>query len=183
MKTLFLPALLLAAWPVFAQHAHHAPHAHSHGKERNHSSYADMAHRSIKALSEQQIADIRDGKGMGLALPAELNGYPGPAHVLELAEALVLTAEQKQKTAALYGDMLAEAKALGRQYIAKEERLDRLFRDRNASADAISQAAEQAALAQGRLRAAHLQYHLKMREVLTPSQVAAYNRLRGYKQD
>ena len=36
-------------------------------------SYADMRTRSIKALSDQQIADLRAGRGMALALAAELN--------------------------------------------------------------------------------------------------------------
>jgi hypothetical protein len=44
--------------------------------------YAGMQTRPIKALSEQQVADLQAGRGMGLALAAELNGYPGPAHVL-----------------------------------------------------------------------------------------------------
>ena len=47
-----------------------------------------MQTRSIKALSDQQIADLGAGRGMGLALAAELNGYPGPSHVLELADKL-----------------------------------------------------------------------------------------------
>ena len=48
--------------------------------------YAGMETRPIKALSEQQIADLRTGRGMSLALAAELNGYTGsdqghrPAH-------------------------------------------------------------------------------------------------------
>ena len=54
------------------------------------SPYVGMQTRSIKALSDQQIADLKAGRGMGLALPAELNGYPGPAHVLELADQLGL---------------------------------------------------------------------------------------------
>ena len=32
---------------------------------------------------------------MGLALAAELNGYPGPRHVLDLADQLGLTPEQQ----------------------------------------------------------------------------------------
>ena len=40
------------------------------------SPYAGMQTRAIKALSDQQIADLRAGRGMGMALP-------GPAHVLE----------------------------------------------------------------------------------------------------
>lgn len=43
------------------------------------SPYAGMQRRPIEALSEQQIADLKAGRGRGLALAAELNGYPGPA--------------------------------------------------------------------------------------------------------
>ena len=41
------------------------------------------------------VADLKAGRGMGLALAAELNGYPGPSHVLELADKLKLSAEDK----------------------------------------------------------------------------------------
>ena len=58
------------------------------------SPYVGMQTRSIKARSDQQIADLKAGRGMGLALPAELNGYPGPAHVLELSDQLGLSAER-----------------------------------------------------------------------------------------
>ncbi|MCX7274130.1 MAG: hypothetical protein NTV19_13305 [Burkholderiales bacterium] len=50
--------------------------------------------RDIKSLSAQQMADLRAGTGMALALPAELNGYPGPSHALELADQLKLSPEQ-----------------------------------------------------------------------------------------
>ncbi|WP_271518420.1 hypothetical protein [Bradyrhizobium sp. CCBAU 53380] len=38
--------------------------------------YAGMQSRGIKALSDQQISDLRAGRGMGLALAAELNAIP-----------------------------------------------------------------------------------------------------------
>lgn len=53
-----------------------------------HQPYAGLQSRSIKALSDEQLADLRAGRGMGLALLAELNGYPGPLHVIELADPL-----------------------------------------------------------------------------------------------
>src|SRR5258708_7085156 len=59
--------------------------------------YAGLEGRSIKALSEQQIADLQAGRGMGLALAAELNGYPGPMHVLEFADSLGLSDQQRAK--------------------------------------------------------------------------------------
>src|SRR6188768_1977014 len=71
--------------------------------------YAGMQTRPIKALSEQQIADLGAGRGMGLALAAELNGYPGPSHVLELADALELSADQRTRVKVLFDAMKAEA--------------------------------------------------------------------------
>ncbi|HXH46834.1 MAG TPA: hypothetical protein VNK51_23725 [Bradyrhizobium sp.] len=61
-------------------------------------SYAGLDSRPIKALSLQQIDDLRAGRGMGLALAAELNGYPGPSHVLELRDRLGLTVDQASKS-------------------------------------------------------------------------------------
>src|SRR5215475_9498490 len=90
-----LLALLVA--PALAQQP---KHEHEHGP------YAGMQQRSVKALSEQQIADLRAGKGMGLALAAELNGYPGPIHVLELGDQLNLSAEQRQRVQQLYEAMM-----------------------------------------------------------------------------
>ncbi len=49
------------------------------------------SYAGIKALSAEQIADLRTGRGMSFALAAELNGCPGPRHVLKLAEQLGLT--------------------------------------------------------------------------------------------
>ena len=57
--------------------------------------YAGMQARAIKALSAEQIADLQAGRGMSLALAAELNGYPGPRHVLEFVEQLGLTDQQR----------------------------------------------------------------------------------------
>jgi hypothetical protein len=59
------------------------------------SPYAGMQTRPIKALSKQQVVDLKAGRGMGLALAAELNGYLGPIHVL--SDKLGLTPEQKAR--------------------------------------------------------------------------------------
>src|ERR1700754_1513088 len=91
------------------------------------SPHAGMQTRPIKALSDQDTADLKAGRGMGMALPAELNGYPGPSHVLELADALGLSAEQRTRTAALFDAMKREAVPMGEQLIAQEAALDRLF--------------------------------------------------------
>ena len=77
------------------------------------SPYVGQEYREIKALSTQEISDYISGRGMGLAKAAELNGYPGPAHVLELATQLNLTADQKLKTEAIFRSMQARAIPLG----------------------------------------------------------------------
>jgi len=183
-RTARLPLLavcvsVLGACASAPQHGAHASHdpAAGHGQ---HAPYAGLQKRDIKALSEQQISDLRAGRGMSLALPAELNGYPGPAHALELAEPLRLSPEQRSKTQRLFDTMQQEAKALGEATIAAERELDRLFRDRRVAPESLSAATAKAAAAQGRLRESHLRYHLAMMEVLSPEQVAQYNRLRGY---
>ncbi|MGH7485986.1 MAG: hypothetical protein ACREMY_10365, partial [bacterium] len=45
--------------------------------------YAGQQSREIKALSQEEAAGLLAGKGMGFAKAAELNGFAGPAHVLE----------------------------------------------------------------------------------------------------
>ena len=87
------------------------------------SDYAGLEQRPAKGLSEQQIADLKAGRGMGLALPAELNGYPGPLHVLENADALGLTTSQRERTRALFEAMKAEAVVTGGRLIEQEHAL------------------------------------------------------------
>jgi Spy/CpxP family protein refolding chaperone len=148
--------------------------------EHGHAPYAGWEGRAIKALSPEQVDDLQSGRGMGLALAAELNGYPGPLHVLELADQLDLTASQRAETQRLFDAMQADAVALGEQVIAAEAALDRLFATGTASDAAITAAAVEVGRAQGVLRAHHLRYHVAMRELLSPHQVARYGQLRGY---
>jgi Spy/CpxP family protein refolding chaperone len=142
--------------------------------------YAGLEQRPVKALSEQQVSDLRAGRGMGLALPAELNGYPGPSHVLENAEALALTADQRERTKALFDAMKAEAIPAGEQLLEQEIKLDGLFASKAITQTALRSATQDIGAAQARLREAHLKYHLAMMTVLTPVQVERYRALRGY---
>ena len=168
--------LALAASPAAGQ-GHHD--AHDGGAKAL--PYAGLEHRRVKALSEQQIADLRAGRGMGLALAAELNGYPGPLHALELADALELTAGQRRRTNELLEAMRAETIPIGERIISEETVLNRLFAERMVTQAALQEATLRIGVAQGELRSAHLRTHLQMIEVLTPGQVADYVRLRGYR--
>ena len=144
------------------------------------SRYAGWGERNIKALSPQQLEDYLEGRGMSMALPAELNGYPGPRHVLDLADELDLTADQLARTRRLFYDMRLQAIELGEQIVAREALLEGLFASGTASKASLSDAAEALGLLHGQLRAHHLGYHLAMRDLLDPRQIQNYQRLRGY---
>ena len=142
--------------------------------------YAGMQTRPLKALSGDELADLREGRGMGLALAGELNGYPGPKHVLELASELNLSDAQRARTQELFDAMKAEAVPLGQQLIAAEADLDRQFSGRTITPASLTTASAKIGTTQGTLRATHLKYHLAMMEVLTPEQIRRYGELRGY---
>lgn len=142
--------------------------------------YTGQESRAIKALSDRETADLLAGHGMGYALAAELNGYPGPLHVLDLADRLGLTAEQRTRVDAAFRAMQSQAKAIGAEIVAGEQKLDSAFAA--ATIDPTSLAAQTEALGQlyARARAIHLAAHLEMKALLTPQQIATYDQLRGY---
>src|SRR5215467_1982766 len=144
------------------------------------SPYAGMQARPIKALSAEQIADLRAGRGMSLALAAELNGYPGPRHVLELGEQLRLTNQQRAGVQRLFDDMTAEVLRLGEELISQEAALDRLFARRVVTPSSLDSATAAIGATQARLRKTHLRYHLLTSELLTAAQMQRYSELRGY---
>ena len=144
------------------------------------STYAGDHQRAIKSLSDSEIRALQNGDGMGFALLAELNHYPGPRHVLDLAVELELSEEQILTSQIIFEDMLDAAITLGQQIIEEEGRLD----DRFASGDVDSESLAETLLEIGFLRATlryvHLEAHLRQRELLTDEQIQTYDRLRGY---
>ncbi len=142
--------------------------------------YAGMQTRSIKALSEQQVADLSAGRGMGLALAAELNGYPGPVHVLELADKLDLSADQRASVQRLFDSMRVEALPLGAKLLEQEADLDKQFATHGVTPDSLKASTAAIAATQGALRETHLKYHLSTVAVLSPGQTQRYAELRGY---
>ena len=144
------------------------------------SPYVSQETREIKALSTDEVRGYLDGAGLGYAKAAELNGYPGPRHVLDLADSLALTADQRRRVEESFRTMRAEARARGREYVAAEAALDQAFAKGRVDREEVRALAEAAAQIESQVRAAHLTAHLDMVAVLTPAQVASYNRLRGY---
>ena len=144
------------------------------------SPYAGQESRDIKALSPDEVDSLLAGKGMGLAKAAELNGYPGPLHVLELAKELSLTASQRDETRSLYDSMQAKAKSLGRDLVDEERKLDRLFAEKRVTPQGLAAALTRIGELQAQVRESHLQAHIAQARILTPEQNARYGKLRGY---
>lgn len=164
--------LLGAAAPLVAQHQreHH----------QEHQPYAGQQTRQIKALSESEIQGYLNGEGMGFAKAAELNRFPGPRHVLDLADRLALTPEQEAKTQTLFEEMRTRAVELGERVVAREIELDRLFAETEVDDASLRHVLHEIALTKADLRGTHLRAHLAVRELLTEWQISEYDRLRGY---
>lgn len=142
--------------------------------------YAGEEQREIASLSEGDVTALLAGEGWGFAKPAELNGYPGPAHVLESADTLDLDADQRAAIAAIYDEMRAEAQALGRKYVETEAALDNAFASGSIDDAALADILREAAGVRASLREVHLAAHLRTRPLLRPHQRMVYQRLRGY---
>jgi Spy/CpxP family protein refolding chaperone len=139
-----------------------------------------MQSREIPSLSDREIADLKLGRGMGFALPAELNGYPGPLHVLEMADALRLTNEQKAQTQQIFDWMKSQAEALGSSLVAAEAQLGAAFRDRKIDKSRLDELVKGAERIRAELRAVHLSGHIEQAAALTDYQRDVYAAARGY---
>ena len=142
--------------------------------------YAGQQDRAIASLSEDDVAALLAGEGWGLARPAELNGYPGPAHILELADELDLTEAQRAEVRAAFDAMQAEARTIGADYVDAEAHLSRMFAAGHANPGMVDTLLDQSSDALARLRAVHLKAHLTVAPILTDAQKAIYAEARGY---
>jgi hypothetical protein len=144
------------------------------------SPYAGQEMRAITSLSEQDVADILAGRGWGLAKSAELNNYPGPRHVLDMAVQLGLSGQQVEQLRAIHASMEASAKAAGLRYLDAERALDASFRQDDIDAGRLSALSADAGQRHAELRAVHLAAHIETKALLSAHQVALYGQLRGY---
>ena len=121
-----------------------------------------------------------DGEGMEVAMPAELNHYPGPRHVLDLGGRLQLSGAQKKSVQDSFDRMHSEAIRLGRQLVDKERALDKAFVLGTVGMTPLKQLTEGIEELRGQLRDVHLAAHINVRSTLTREQIESYDRLRGY---
>jgi hypothetical protein len=169
-----LLATLIAALPLAA-----TSDTGQHGAQP----YAGMEGRDIKSLSAQDIAELEAGGGWGLALPAELNGLPGPRHLLEHKDALGLAPEQVTAIEDMFEAMRADAIAAGQRFIAAEAALSDAFAKPAMNPEDLQTLLQDAAEARSALRFVHLSRHLATPDLLTKDQIRKYAVLRGYSDD
>lgn len=142
--------------------------------------YLGQQVRAIKALSEEDTASLLKGEGIGMAKAAELNGYPGPAHVLAFGKELRLSDEQRQRVQSIFDHMHTRAVALGTKIVERERALDQQFAKGEVTAGDIAAETAKIAALQGQLRSVHLEAHLETKPLLNPHQLTLYQQLRGY---
>lgn len=134
----------------------------------------------LRGLSAQEIDDLLNGRGAGYARTAELNGYPGPRHVLDLKKELGLSSHQVEQIQAVFEQMQAEARRKGQEIVQREAQLSAAFAGESVSAAEVQEQTGALGLLYGELRATHLRAHLQITPLLSAEQIARYNALRGY---
>ena len=142
--------------------------------------YAGQDRRAVSSFSEADQEALLSGDGWGLAKPAELNGWPGPRHILDLAEDLDLTSEQETAVQAIFDAMNAKARTLGETLIEAEAALDAAFESGDIDTESLDSLLAEAERVRADLRAVHLAAHLEATPVLTRHQRMTYAKLRGY---
>lgn len=134
---------------------------------------------SIKSLTGRDLQGLRNGQGMGAGRVAELNGYPGPRHVLELANELELSDGQIEQTQLAFAEMRSAAMAAGAEIIEAERSLDARFAAHDVDPESVAATIGEIGAMRAGLRYIHIEAHMKMREILTDAQIEAYGLLRG----
>jgi hypothetical protein len=147
------------------------------------SPYAGQELRDIKSLSDDDIQSLQSGTGEafgGMAKLAELNGYPGPRHVLDMASELRLTDRQRMEIELIYQNMSDKAKSIGAAIIDIEQDMDGAFANKTITEENLKLMLDKSADVYGQLRFVHLSAHLNTIQILTIEQVQMYNMMRGY---
>lgn len=172
----FSAILIAAAMSVHPALAEDSQHKHGHA-----SPYAGQQARDIKALSREDVEELLRGGGWGLAKAAELNGMPGPIHVLDLTADLGQSPKQMVKVTHVCDEMRATAMTIGERFVAKEAELEARFRRGDIARGELTRLVEEIERMRAGLRVAHLAAHIEVTRILTKEQVAQYGRLRGYR--
>ena len=155
---------------------------HQHGEQHNNfrSLYAEQLDSPVRGLSSSEVDNLLNGKGAGYARMAELNGYPGLRHVLDLSSELKLSAQQTEEIEVAFEQMQSQAKSLGKTIVSKEQELSEAFASGKITNTELEKQTQELARLYGELRKTHLQAHLEINPLLSAEQIKKYNQIRGY---
>lgn len=115
-----------------------------------------------------------------MAKLAELNGLPGPAHLLELKNEIDLTNDQLNEIQRLHDEMKEQAIKFGKRLIMGEGELEARFQSNPPTDTELKTMLLAIEKTRSQLRFIHLSTHLKTPHILTTQQIQTYNKLRGY---
>jgi len=135
-------------------------------------------HRSARRCAAEFDQVVGSGRGFGMAFVADQQGYPGPMHVLELADRLGLTAEQERRARELMDAMFTASRPRSAALLDAERRLRALFASGAADEESVRVAVAEVERARAELRMVHLRAHLAARDLLTAEQRSAYHEAR-----
>ena len=144
------------------------------------SPYASEPASPVRGLSAAEVEDLLSGAGAGYARSAELNGFPGPRHLMDLRNELALSPAQLATIEATYSSMSSEARMLGGEIVARERSLSEAFSTRTVNVPELSTRLDELGALYAKLRGVHLGAHLSVTPHLTPEQIVRYGELRGY---
>ena len=144
------------------------------------SAYVSLLDSEIRGLDQDTIEGYLTGKGLGQALPAELDGYPGPRHTIDMAEELELTEEQLAQVQALFDDMQSAVIPLGDKYLESVAELELAFREGTITDEYLQSQLENITGIEAQMRYVHLSTHLATIDILSHDQIMQYNMMRGY---
>jgi Spy/CpxP family protein refolding chaperone len=166
-----LLVIVLATAPATAQHG-------EHGRHGQHGATTPAGGHDAEACEREFQQVVADGRGFGMAFVADRQGYPGPLHVLDLADRLALTEDQQTRVRALMTAMFAESRPKGAALLAAERRLTDLFASGRPDSASVRAAVAEVERLRAELRVLHLTKHLETRDILTPEQRRLYHAAR-----
>ena len=179
LATLSSPGITAETLPDAKSSPHHSGSAASDNVP---SPYAVLRGTAATGLLPEEVEGLLSGKGMALALAAEVNGYPGTRHVLDAADAgqLALRSDQRAAVERLNAQMLEEAQAKGKEILQAEAHLAQRFRQGHIDEASLRESLAHIGQLRAELRFIHLRTHLTTRALLTADQIARYKTVRGY---
>ena len=122
---------------------------------------------TLSALSKEDLKGLRRGHGTpfgDMAKAAELNGFPGPRHVLDLKRN-GLTSKQVSEIEEIYRKMNLLYIKVGAELVAKAF-MDREFKEKRVNSKSLKKMIQSSAVKYSELRYIQLVAHLETAKIL-----------------